>query len=207
MTDLSDTTTGELLALARRDGQNLGPLLEAYRSYLTMLARIQIDDRMKSKTDASDLVQECFMAAHRHFASFRGTTEAEFLAWLRRILASNVSAIMRQFKGAQRRDVHLEQRLTHEIDRSSQIAGGLAGSQTSPSDRAVLRERAVLLADALESLPSHYRQVILLRDLKGLSYPEVGRRMDRSAEAVRKIWIRALAELHELLAEKLDEEL
>ena len=47
MTDLSDTTTGELLALARRDGQNLGPLLEAYRSYLTMLARVQIDDRMK----------------------------------------------------------------------------------------------------------------------------------------------------------------
>ena len=86
------------------------------------------------------------------------------------------------------------------MDRSSQMADNLAVSQTSPSERAARRERAVLLADVLASLPPHYQQVILLRDLKELSFPEVARRMGSSADAVRKLWIRALAHLSSLLS-------
>ena len=66
-----------------------------------------------------------------------------------------------------------------------------------------MSERAVLLAEALESLPEHYREVILLREFEGLSYPDVAEQIGRSPEAVRKIWVRALAELHKLLVEKI----
>ena len=167
-----------------------------------MLGRLQIDERFQGKLDASDLVQESFLEAHKRFTGFRGTNEAELMAWLRRILASKVTAMMRRFYGAKRRDVHLERQLEEEMDRSAQMAHNLAMSQTSPSERAVRRERAVLLADALDALPSHYRQVIMLRDLKELGFPEIAQCMGRSAEAVRKLWIRALAELHQLLTEK-----
>jgi RNA polymerase sigma-70 factor (ECF subfamily) len=67
----------QLLREARAgDGATLGQLLELYRQYLGLLARVQIGQRLQGKVDASDLVQETFLEAHRHFARFRGASEA-----------------------------------------------------------------------------------------------------------------------------------
>lgn len=203
MNSASDKSLDELLVLARGERQHLGALLDVHRGYLTMLARLRIVGRLQGKMDASDLVQDTFLAAHQHFSSFEGTTEAEFLAWLRRILASRVSAAVRRFVGAKRRAVELEQEMCVEMEQSSRMADKLVASQSSPSERAVQHERALCLADALELLPTHYREVVLLREFQGLSFPEIGQCMNRSAEAVRKLWVRALAELHELLQDKL----
>ncbi|MGG7377388.1 helix-turn-helix domain-containing protein, partial [Escherichia coli] len=64
---------GPLLRLAQAgDSQALGQVLELYRNYLTLLARMQIGRRLQGKVDAADLVQETFLAAHRDFAHFRG---------------------------------------------------------------------------------------------------------------------------------------
>jgi RNA polymerase sigma-70 factor (ECF subfamily) len=67
-----------LLSLARA-GQihAMGQLLELYRNYLELLARLQISRQLRGKIDAADLVQETFLEAHSDFARFRGTTEAE----------------------------------------------------------------------------------------------------------------------------------
>ena len=69
------------------DDAALGRLLERYRAYLTVLARVQIGRRLQGKADCADVVQETFLEAARHFAGFRGSTEAELAAWLRQILA------------------------------------------------------------------------------------------------------------------------
>src|SRR5438552_18698210 len=99
----------QLLVLARAgSGGALGQLLERYRSYLTLLARLQISRRLQGKVDAADLVQETFLAAHRNFVRFRGTTEAELVSWLRQILASRLAKLMRRYWGTQSRDVRLE---------------------------------------------------------------------------------------------------
>src|SRR5689334_17428277 len=74
----------QLLSLARAgSSQALGQLLEVYRNYLALLARLQIGRRLQGKVEAADLVQETFLAAHRDFARFRGTTEGELVRWLR----------------------------------------------------------------------------------------------------------------------------
>jgi RNA polymerase sigma-70 factor (ECF subfamily) len=71
-----DPDPEHLLRLARVDaGPALGQLLEHYRSYLELLARVQIGRRLQAKVDAADLVQETFLEAHRHFRQFYGTTE------------------------------------------------------------------------------------------------------------------------------------
>jgi RNA polymerase sigma-70 factor (ECF subfamily) len=72
---------------------------------------------------------------------------------------------------------------------------------SSPSERAVHRERAVLLADAIKSLPPDYAEVIILRHLEGLSPAQVAERMGRSLDSVRKLWVRGIARLREILAE------
>ena len=73
-----------------------GQLLGHYETYLTLLARVQIGRRLQGKVDAGDIVQETFLEAHRQIRQFRGTTEAELLAWMRRILAGQIALLLRR---------------------------------------------------------------------------------------------------------------
>ena len=186
------------LLLLARAGQSpaLGKLLEMYRGYLTLLARLQINRRLRGKADAADLVQETFLEAHRDFAQFRGATEAELVAWLRQILVSNLANLLRRYYGTQRRDVRLERDLAIELDQSSRLLDqGLTAPSASPSKQAARREQAVLLAAALEKLPEDYREVLMLRHLDELTFPEVAQRMGRTLDSVEKLWARGLARL------------
>jgi RNA polymerase sigma-70 factor, ECF subfamily len=187
----------ELLGLARAgSGPALGQLLELYRNYLALLARLQIGRRLQGKVDAADLVQDTFVEAHRHFREFRGVTEGEIVAWLRQILAGLLGNLVRRYLGTQRRDVRLERELAHELDRSSRaLDQNLAAPQSTPSQWAARREQAVLLVDALARLPDDYREVIILHHLEGQTFPEVARRMGRTVDSVKNVWARALAQL------------
>lgn len=197
MTGDADSGYRELLRLARAgDGTCQGQLLAMYRAYLALLARRQIGLRLQGKMDASDLVQETFLAATGGFDRFRGTTEAELVAWLRQIMASKIADSVRRNIGARCRDVRLERHLTDQLDRSSQaLSQALAAPQSSPSGHAARREQAVLLADALETLPEDYREVLVLRHLEELSFPEVAQHMDRTLDSVKNLWTRALTRL------------
>jgi RNA polymerase sigma-70 factor (ECF subfamily) len=190
-----------LLSLARTgDGVALGRLLELYRGYLALLARLQIGRRLQGKADPSDLVQETFLQAHRNFAQFRGASEGELMHWLRQILASRLEKLVRHYGGTQRRDVRLERQLEGELDHSSRILDrGLVAPHSTPSQQAARREQAVLLADALGGLSADYREVIVLRHLEGLKFPEVAARMGRTVDSVEKLWTRALAKLRQAL--------
>jgi RNA polymerase sigma-70 factor (ECF subfamily) len=190
-----------LLQRARtKDGDALGQLLEPYRGYLALLARLQIGRRLQGKVDPADVVQETFLEAHRHFARFQGSTEAELTAWLRQILAARLAKMVRHYLGTQRRDVRLEQQLAAELDQSSQILDqGLVAPSSSPSHQAARREQAVLLGSALEQLPEDYREVLILRHLEGLSFPDVAQRMGRTVLSVKKLWARALPRLRDIL--------
>jgi RNA polymerase sigma-70 factor (ECF subfamily) len=192
-----------LLPLARAgDSGARGQLLEPYRGYLLLLARLQIGRRLQGKADAGDLVQETFLEAHRDFEQFQGESEGELIGWLRRILATNLANLVRHYLGTRRRDVRLERQLAAEVDESSRILdGGLVARLTPPSQQAARRERAVLLADALQQLPDDYGEVIILRHFEGLTFPEVAVRMQRSVDVVKKLWPRALARLRRLLGE------
>src|SRR2546421_728317 len=118
----ADSKMESLLPHARAgDASSLGRLLGQYQAYLRLLAKVQIDRRMQSKVDESDLVQEVFLEATRKFDQFRGGTEAELIAWLREILASKLIDLFRHYYGAQRRKISLEQDLAVGLDRSSRL--------------------------------------------------------------------------------------
>jgi len=189
-----------------RRRQHLGELLELYRNYLKLLARAQVDLHLRSRADASDLVQETFLDACRDFHQFRGSTEAELMAWLKKILIYNVAKfIQRQVvakKRDARRDVSLDRHLAAVNQSSAHFEAALASPASTPSVQASRRERAAVVADYLAQLPPAYREVILLRNLEGLAFAEVARRMQRSSGAVRILWVRALDHLRKLLEGK-----
>src|SRR5262249_13692959 len=97
-----------------------GPVqaLERFRDYLRLLARLQLDPRLQSKLDASDLVQQTLLKAHESLDQFRGKTAAEQAAWLRQILARTLANAFRDF-GRAKRDVALERSLEASLWESS----------------------------------------------------------------------------------------
>ena len=121
----------QLLRAARcGDHEARGRLLELYRNYLRLLARLQLGRRLQGKADPSDLVQEAFLAAQRDFEQFRGNTEGELVDWLRQILASKLVNLARRYLGTRRRDVRLERQFAEEVD-SSAAALGMAVAQAA----------------------------------------------------------------------------
>ena len=174
----------QLIAAAQNArSESITELLESYRAYLMLLARISLRRELQGKVGASDVVQETLLKAHQAFGQFKGQTEEEFTAWLRQILARNVASLVRRFRTAGR-DVQHERRLEVSLAESELRLGNLiAASQSAPSHQLRRREASVLLAEALESLPPDYREAILLRTLEDRSWSEVAQLMNRSADA------------------------
>jgi RNA polymerase sigma-70 factor (ECF subfamily) len=186
------------LLLAAREGSELqlGRLLTLYRNYLTILATTQLDARLRRRVSPSDLVQEAMLGAYRDFSKFRGSSERELLGWLRQILINCLHHAYEAHVQAGRRDIRREVSLddmNRAMDRSVMRLGHvLADPGPSPSAPVRQRERAVGLADQLAKLKPDDRDVIVLRNLQGLSFEEVAERMGRKPGAVRMLWLRAI---------------
>ncbi len=174
--------------------------LEGFRSWLGLLARLQVEPRFRAKFDPSDIVQQTLLEAVRDWPKFRGRSEAELAAWLRQILAHVLLHEVRRFGGARRRDggreVSLEQALAES---SSRLGNALAAPGSSPSEQAGRHELELRLADALARLPADYAEIILMRNVEGLSHEEAAQRMGRGVGAVRMLWVRALGRLRQEL--------
>jgi RNA polymerase sigma-70 factor (ECF subfamily) len=173
--------------------------LERFRSYLLLLARLQVGARAPSRLDPSDLVQQTLLEAHRQRDEFRGTTDAERAAWLRQILAHNLADADRALHRG-KRDVRRERSLEAALERSSaELAGLLADARPSPSQQAVGQEQVAILAQALAELPEDQRQAVALKHLEGLSLEQIGQRLGRTPVAVAGLLKRGLKRLRELL--------
>jgi RNA polymerase sigma-70 factor, ECF subfamily len=176
----------------------LGQLFEACRAYLLRIANEGVAADVQAKGGASDLVQETFLEAQRDFARFQGDTEAELLAWLRCLLLNNVANFARHYRATGKRQVGREVPL--ERSDSSQAGEPTFVADTpSPSMAAMAHEKAEAVARALERLPEDYRRVITLRNQERREFDEIGRLMERSADAARRLWSRAIERLQQEL--------
>jgi RNA polymerase sigma-70 factor (ECF subfamily) len=186
-----------LVAGARAGSREaLGRALENCRRYLLAIAERQLDPDLRSKGGASDLVQETFMEAHRDFARFQGSSPDELRAWLRQVLLHNVGAFTRRFRATSKRAVDREVGL-HANRASGGPDDGPAGSTLTPSGVAIENEQVLALRRALERLPEDYRRVVVLRFEEERSFEEIGRLTDRSPDAARKLWSRAMERLRQ----------
>lgn len=190
----------------RGESRRVGQLLEVYRNYLSLLAESQLDRKLRARMSASDLVQETMLEAHRDFNQFRGVTEREFLGWLRRILVNNLAHAISRHVLTEKRDVRREvslERLDVALENSTmQLRAAIAGNEASPSAEAERRETAVILADLMSQLPPQYREVLLLRNLKGLRFDEVAAQMGRTPAATKMLWTRAIKRIRQLFLEQ-----
>jgi RNA polymerase sigma-70 factor (ECF subfamily) len=147
--------------------------------------------------EARDLTQETFLQAFRNIAGFRG--EADLRTWLYRIAVNQARNRWRLWKRRRRdRTVSLDAPVGDEG--SAPLSAGLTDEGArDPEQQALARERERALRAALSTLSRSYREVIILRDIEGLSYEEVAQALDMNIGTVKSRLSRGRDELRRRL--------
>jgi RNA polymerase sigma-70 factor, ECF subfamily len=190
-----------LLADARAgNAEAIGVLLQSFQPYLLSIAKHELPDRLRSKCDGSDLVQETLLEAHRGFAGFDGTDSDDLRVWLCGILTHNVKDLIRRYRDTSKRSTDRERSLDAGTP-SAEVSGRAVAVDPypTPCTRVIASENISALREALLRLPEDEQVVIALRHFECLSFQEVGRRLDRTPEAARKLCARAMSRLQHLL--------
>jgi RNA polymerase sigma-70 factor (ECF subfamily) len=164
----------------------LNHVLQTCRNYLLLIANREIDSELKVKVAASDLVQETLFEASRNFGKFDGETDADVRAWVRRILLNNLAEVRDRFRGTLKREMQRE--MSIPADRVFSPINNHIANETPAIGKLIRRESLDALQEALSSLPEQYHEVLMLRNRDGLSFEDIGTRMNRSAEAARELW-------------------
>ncbi len=173
--------------------------LERVRPYLRLLAQAHLGDPLKRKVDASDVVQQTLLQAHQNRDQFKGSDEAQLVAWLKKILQHRLIDMARHWKGLKRdmgRDVDLEQKVNDSFRR---VDDWLAASQTSPSMAAHNKDMLIQLAAAVEKLPDNLRDVVVMHHLQGMKLVEIAKEVGCDETTVGRRLFRGVKKLGELM--------
>lgn len=171
----SSTSIQDLVQAARRgDEAALGELLELHRPYLKLISQRALGPRLQARLDASDLVQQTFLAASQAFGGFEGEAAEQFIAWLHSMHEHSVQRAVRTHLHTEKRDARREA----IADESNARLLGLADAcGSSPSQRLLRNERAVYMARCLESLPAAQLEAIRLKYLEGLTVEQAAEQL------------------------------
>ena len=179
----------ESVANCRAQTLDVAALALRYRPFLKAIAAAELPENLKSREDDSDLVQEALLKATREAKQFLGSTEKELESWLREILINQITDCVR-FHSRQQRDVGVEIEIP---------LARLSADELSASEFVRKAEAKELTQRALHELPDDNRSVLLMRQQLDLTFTEIAERMQRSPDAVRMLWGRAILALGEKL--------
>ncbi len=143
------------------------------------------------------MVQDTLLCAQQHLGQFQGQTVGELQAWMRAILINNLRNARRRFRAGSIRDLERERPLNTGWTEQG-AARSLADSET-PSRFVQSAEQNSRLVAALDALPADYRLAVTMRNFDRSSFAEIGRSLNRSEAAARKLWLRAIDQLGRLL--------
>ena len=151
-----------LRAVLAGDATAYRGLVEKYQGRVYSL----IYGMVRNREDARDLTQEAFVKAYRSLETFR--LEAGFYTWMYRIAMNLAIDFVRKRK---RREVVGFDETIAQRDDDGDIAE--VHHEEGPGRALERKQTLARIMDAMEELPEDQRQVVLLRELEGLSYKEI----------------------------------
>ena len=146
--------------------------------------------------EARDLTQETFLRAFLSIGRFRG--EADLKTWVYRIAVNQARNRWRWWRRRRREaTVYLD---APEAEREEPLSANLPDTRgQDPEQETLARERQRALVEALLGLRRPYREVVILRDVEGLSYGEIAATLDISIGTVKSRLSRGRLELRRKL--------
>jgi len=175
---MAEQTRRLLVGALDGDARARDDLLDRIRPRLVLWVTTRLSAALRQKSDPDDVVQEILLAVHKSLDRFKGDDDRAFLRWLFTIAENRIRDLADHF-GAQKR----------------QAQPLRAPEQTSPSQGALKNEMAKKVRDALTRLGDDHQRVIQMRRFEELDVPEIAEAMDRSENAVRILYCRAIQAL------------
>lgn len=161
---------------------DLGALLERMRQRLVLWCAARMSDTLRAHLEPEDAAQDILLAVFRDFRSYSGPPDKRFFGWFFTLAENKMRDLVDHWTAKKRTPAEMPQM-----------------TQSSPSQVAARREVAVRVRDAIARLAEDHRMVIRLRKLEDRDVSEVAMIMNRSDNAVRILYCRALKELRALL--------
>ena len=170
-------------------------LVERYQRKVYAVAYGMLKDREESM----DVVQEAFVKVHRYLDNFKG--DSSFYTWLYRITSNLCIDRIRSRRG----DAQFDERIGDDGDASE---AGFLSSQlgTNPQKSALRRELAEKMQEALQQLPEKHREILLLREVEGMSYEDLAKVLDIPKGTVMSRLFHARSKMQKLLEDYLGED-
>jgi RNA polymerase sigma-70 factor (ECF subfamily) len=188
----SEDTQRLLARAAAGDAEAFDSLFARHCDFLRLVVRLRMDARLRSRVDPSDVVQEAQLDAFRRLPDFLDRRPMPFRLWLGRTLRERLLKIQRQHLEAERRAAGREVPLP-------ELSALLPLARSAPDRRLDRSEAARLVHAALAELPETDREVLLLRNIEGLSNQEVAYLLGLDAATASKRHGRALLRLRQVL--------
>ena len=200
----SDETQTLLKAAREGDSSAVNGLLERHRDALCRMVSFRLDRGIAARLDASDVVQDTLIEAHRRLEDYLRSPDMPFHLWLRHIARDRLIDAHRRHRGAERRSVDREE----AIDRgalgscsSIQLLGQLAAAGLTPASLAIRAELEHRFAEAVDHMDEDDREIILLRHFEQLSNQEAAQVLGVSDAAASMRYLRAVRRLRERLGD------
>lgn len=190
---------GLLEQVREGDRGALDQLLARHRTYLLEVVELRMDQKMRARLDPSDVVQEAQLEAVRRIAEYINREPMPFHIWLRKTAYENLLRLRRQHVEADCRSVEREIPLPDSS--SAVLVRKMFSREPSPCPQAIEQELARRLREALAQLPETDAEVLLLRNLEGLTNEETAHVLGIDPSATSKRYGRAILKLRKFLLE------
>jgi RNA polymerase sigma-70 factor (ECF subfamily) len=189
--------TQRLVALAKEGDQTaLNQLCSVYGERVRRIIRFRLHQKLRSKLDSVDVVQDVLLLAMGGLKDFTYRSEGDFLRWLSRIAENKIRDIFDEFH-AEKRDIRKEIPFKEQRNITGGTKSAALGPMRIPTPSVIMCKKEALdrLEKALDELKPEYREVVVLKRIEGLSYDEIGERLGKSAKAVSMLLYRAMTTL------------
>jgi len=206
---MDDSTTGNedartierLRRAAGGESEELDALFVHHRPRLLRMVELRLDQRLRTRVDASDVLQETFVEALRRLPDYVARPDMPFFLWLRFLAGQKVVALRRHHLGVQARDAQREQHAGTRPPRADpeSMTAVLVDTHTSPSAAAMRDELREKLLATLERMEANDREILSLRHLEQLTNTEAARELGLDESTASKRYVRALAKLRAIL--------
>ncbi len=199
---LNDSAETQRLLMRIREGEReaFNELFARYRDRLRKAVELRLDPQLKARIDASDIVQEAQMQAYRRLDDYLAREPMPFGLWLRKTAQQHLYNQRRNHVEAMKRTVRCEQALPEQS--SLLIAQQFLQRGMSASKRFTKAEQRRVVIEAVANLVDLDREILLMRNVEGLSHREIAHVLGMNYDSVRKRYGRALLKLEQLLAER-----
>lgn len=196
--DREDT---ELLITAARKGDDgaINQLLDRHRTSVRRMIDLRMDQMIKRRVDASDIVQEVMIEANRRLSDYLANPVMPFHLWLRQMAKDRLIDAHRRHRGAARRSLDREQPLASAASNESSfdLLTQLSDQELTPAAAATWQELQLRFQQACGQLEELDQEIVYLRHFEHLSNSESAQALDLTPQAASMRYLRAMRRLRE----------